>query len=253
MHGAFDEIRNSLVRHWGEMSGYWGINRTMAEIHALLFISTQPLCTDDIMEQLQISRGNASMNLRGLVDWGLIRRVHKFGDRKEYFQADTDVWHMFETIMRERRRREVEPIVATIDRCLEVVQGPLAHEADPQRIAECRRRLENLRGFLTGMSKLFEAVLRFGAGGVADLVRLLDAPQAPAASGPAPAMPAEPARPPAAARAPHLGPAAGAGAGSAAPGQAGKPGKLRPRPAKTSRSPASPKPSAYKRRPREGR
>ncbi len=77
-----DEARNLLVRRWGEMGGYWGINRTMAEIHALLFVSHEPLCTDDIMERLQISRGNASMNLRALVDWGLIQRVHKLGDRK---------------------------------------------------------------------------------------------------------------------------------------------------------------------------
>ena len=71
------EARNLLVRRWGEMDGYWGINRTMAEIHALLFISTKPLCTDDMMEQLQISRGNASMSLRALQDWGIIERVHK--------------------------------------------------------------------------------------------------------------------------------------------------------------------------------
>ena len=115
------EARSTLVRRWGEMGGYWGINRTMAEIHALLFVSRRPLCTDDIMDQLQVSRGNASMNLRALVDWGLVERIHAIGDRKEYFRADTDVWHMFETIMRERRRREVEPIIATIERCRAMV------------------------------------------------------------------------------------------------------------------------------------
>lgn len=180
------DIRNSLVRSWGEMSGYWGINRTMAEIHALLFISTEPLCTDDVMDQLQISRGNASMNLRGLVDWGLIRRFHRLGDRKEYFQADTDVWHMFETIMRERRRREVEPIVATIDRCMETLRRIHAERPsgagsaaqvrnggdgaatnspplpDPAVLAESRRRLENLRDFLATVGGLFDLVLRFG-------------------------------------------------------------------------------------------
>src|SRR5512143_586450 len=121
MHEVLTQAKALLVRRWGEMGGYWGINRTMAEMHALLFVSGRPLCTDDIMAQLHVSRGNASMNLRALVDWGLIRRVHHLGDRKEYFQADTDVWHMFETIMRERRRREVEPIVTTIERCREMV------------------------------------------------------------------------------------------------------------------------------------
>lgn len=249
MPGTFDEIRNSLVRHWGEMSGYWGINRTMAEIHALLFISTEPLCTDDIMEQLQISRGNASMNLRGLVDWGLIRRVHKLGDRKEYFQADTDVWHMFETIMRERRRREVEPIAATIDRCLEIVNGPSLADSDPRQLEECRKRLENLRGFLAGMSKIFEAVLRFGGGGIAELVKVLDAPVNPTP------RPTTPLAPPTPTPRNSSTPATARGATSSTPNADGptggaKPGKFRPRPAKASRTPTSPKPSAYKRRPR---
>ncbi|MBL8880875.1 MAG: hypothetical protein JNG88_17310 [Phycisphaerales bacterium] len=173
MQTQLDDIRNSLVRSWGEMSGYWGINRTMAEIHALMFISTEPLCTDDVMEKLQISRGNASMNLRGLVDWGLIRRFHRLGDRKEYFQADTDVWHMFETIMRERRRREVEPIVATIDRCMETLRRideqrgggdelSGAPRLESTMLAESRRRLENLRDFLATVGGLFDLVLRFG-------------------------------------------------------------------------------------------
>ncbi len=170
-----DESKAMLVRRWGEMGGYWGINRTMAEIHALLFVTSEPLCTDDIMEQLKISRGNASMNVRGLVDWGLIRRVHKFGDRKEYFEADMDVWRMFETIMRERRRREVEPIIATIDRALEVVgrDGGGATEAEKQQVAEFRRRLEELRGFLSTMGALFEMVLNFGNKGIAELARSL--------------------------------------------------------------------------------
>lgn len=130
---GLEGARNLIVRRWGELGGYWGINRTMAEIHALLFVTGGPLCTDDVMDQLKISRGNASMNLRALVDWGLIRRAHKFGDRKEYFEADTDVWSMFETIMRERRRREVEPILATIDRCIRMVSAgePSASPSGP--------------------------------------------------------------------------------------------------------------------------
>lgn len=184
MRNPLEEGKNLLVRRWGEMGGYWGINRTMAEIHALLFVTKQPLCTDDIMEALKISRGNASMNLRALVDWGLIERVHKLGDRKEYFVADTDVWHMFETIMRERRRREVEPIIATIDRCCEMVNDPQATAgADPEEIAEYRRRLNDLRRFLSTMGTLFELVLHFGDEGIEQLTQLLDAAGAMQASG----------------------------------------------------------------------
>ncbi len=175
MPSPFREAKNLLVRRWGEMGGYWGINRTMAEIHALLFVTREPLCTDDIMDQLKISRGNASMNLRALVDWGLIERMHKLGDRKEYFQADTDVWHMFETIMRERRRREVEPIIATIDHCCESVKQANAkiNTPDAEDIREFQRRIEDLRLFLATMGSLFELVLEFGGEGIEKLNLLM--------------------------------------------------------------------------------
>jgi DNA-binding transcriptional regulator GbsR (MarR family) len=185
MSGRLEEARNLLVRRWGEMGGYWGINRTMAEIHALLFVTRKPLCTDEIMDRLKISRGNASMNLRALVDWGLIERVHQLGDRKEYFRADTEVWHMFETIMRERRRREVEPIIATIDRCCQMVAAPeaAAHGAEAEDIREFRRRLEDLRGFLATMGMLFELVVQFGARGVENIARAMTGPPARPARG----------------------------------------------------------------------
>lgn len=172
------EARNLLVRRWGEMGGYWGINRTMAEIHALLFVSRSPLCTDDIMDQLQISRGNTSMNLRALVDWGLIRKSHKLGDRKEYFEADTDVWRMFETIMRERRRREVEPIIATLDRCGEVPEHAGADEEARSDVREFRRRIESLKQFLITMSKLFELTLQLGPEGLGQLTAMMTQEQA---------------------------------------------------------------------------
>ncbi len=182
------EAKNLLVRRWGEMGGYWGINRTMAEIHALLFVTRQSLCTDDIMDQLKISRGNASMNLRGLVDWGLIERVHKLGDRKEYFRADTDVWHMFETIMRERRRREVEPIIATIDHCCDLIEpaGAKARDDEQENIKVFRSRIEELRSFLATMGSLFELVLEFGDEGIEKLSQVMVAtgksPKEPRAS-----------------------------------------------------------------------
>lgn len=171
MGTALDAARSLLVRRWGEMGGYWGISRTMAEIHALLFVSGEALCTDDVMERLHVSRGNASMNLRALVDWGLVQREHKLGDRKEYFRADTDVWHMFETIMRERRRREVEPIIATIDRA-----RLMARDTRPasREVGEFCRRLDELRDFLTTMGTLFDSVLRIGSAGVRELAVFLD-------------------------------------------------------------------------------
>src|SRR4051812_9220131 len=80
-------VQDLFMRRWGEMGQVWGINRTMAEIHALLYIVGQPLCTDDVMERLHISRGNASMSLRALCDWGIVRRMHRRGERREYFET----------------------------------------------------------------------------------------------------------------------------------------------------------------------
>ncbi|RMF85802.1 MAG: MarR family transcriptional regulator [Planctomycetota bacterium] len=174
------QAKTLLVQRWGEMGGYWGINRSMAEIHALLFVTREPLCTDEIMDQLKISRGNASMNLRALVDWGLVRRVHKLGQRREFFQADTDIWSMFETIMRERRRREVEPIIATIERCREMVSQSDAGADDPQDVREFQRRTAELAAFLSAMGQLFEVVLATGGGGVNDLAAMLEHAAAPA-------------------------------------------------------------------------
>jgi DNA-binding transcriptional regulator GbsR (MarR family) len=104
---ALNAARDEFVAQWGAMGSSWGINRTMAQIHALLIITTPPLSTDDIMEELKISRGNAHMNLRELVGWGLVRSVIRKGERKEYFEAEKDVWKMFCIIVRERKRREI--------------------------------------------------------------------------------------------------------------------------------------------------
>jgi len=117
-----EDAKDRFIHSWGEMGPQWGINRTMAQLHALLIISEKPLSTDDVMAALGISRGNANMNLRSLVDWGLIRRTYVKGDRKEYFQSDKDIWNMFCHIARERKKREIEPILATMQECLELTE-----------------------------------------------------------------------------------------------------------------------------------
>lgn len=104
------EAVDEFVRLWGEMASHWGINRTMAIIHALLYAEGEPLDTDEIMDRLAISRGNANMNLRALLDWGLVRKTHKAGSRKDYFEAEQDVWRLTTTIIEERQRREIAPV-----------------------------------------------------------------------------------------------------------------------------------------------
>lgn len=111
---ALREAQDRFIATWGKMGAAWGISRTMAEVHALLYVTADALCTDDIMERLQISRGNASMSLRSLLDWGVATRSHKRGDRKEYFVAERDVWAMFRAILRQRLKLEVDPMLASL-------------------------------------------------------------------------------------------------------------------------------------------
>lgn len=111
---ALTEAQDRFIAAWGQMGSTWGISRTMAEVHALLYITGTPLCTDDVMDRLAISRGNASMSLRALVDWGIVTRTHKRGDRKEYYQAEQDVWALLQAVVRERMKREIHPALASL-------------------------------------------------------------------------------------------------------------------------------------------
>ena len=160
---ALEQSRALFIRRWGEMANFWGINRTMGEIHALMFVSTKPICTDNVMEKLQVSRGNASMNLRSLVDWGLIERVHIRGDRKEYFVALADVWQMFETIVRQRRRREVEPIFETLARCREMVAPTRGKKGDA---ADYVKRLDAMNDFLKAIWTMVDLLMKVGPRGI---------------------------------------------------------------------------------------
>ncbi|MEI2739834.1 MAG: MarR family transcriptional regulator [Chitinophagaceae bacterium] len=116
------EARQQFISSWGAFGTHWGINRTMAQIHALLLISPDPLTQDDIMDQLNISRGNTNMNIRELINWGLVERVLLSGERKEYFSAEKDIWKVVKQIVKERKKRELEPMLQLLDK-LEEVEG----------------------------------------------------------------------------------------------------------------------------------
>ncbi|MES4792042.1 MAG: hypothetical protein C4321_02815, partial [Chloroflexota bacterium] len=145
------ELEQRFVLHWGEMAGSWGINRTMAQIHALLYICGRCLCTDEIMQRLGISRGNANMNLRELLSWGLIRRVHRTGERREYFQSKSDVWDMFRTILHERKRREFDPTMQRLRQCVAEADERIAAGDRCPQMAHYRDRLDAM---LTLLEKL---------------------------------------------------------------------------------------------------
>jgi len=116
------EAKQQFISSWGAFGTHWGINRTMAQIHALLLISPDPLTQDDIMEELDISRGNTNMNIRELINWRLVERVLLPGERKEYFSAEKDIWKVIKQIVKERKKRELEPMLQLLDK-LEEVDG----------------------------------------------------------------------------------------------------------------------------------
>lgn len=111
----FKEGKDKFIQSWGALGSSWGINRTMAQIHALLLISSEALSAEEIMEELQISRGNANMNIRALIDWGLVYKELKAGERKEFFVAEKDMWEVVKNIIIQRKKRELEPMLRVLD------------------------------------------------------------------------------------------------------------------------------------------
>jgi len=143
--------RDEFIAQWGAMGGAWGINRTMAQVHALLMTSEKALTTDDVMAELRISRGNAHQNLRELVGWGLVRNVIRKGERKEYYESEKDVWRMFCTIARERKRREIEPALRALRSCEEQTRGLRGEKA-----AVFNRQIKALTEFLAQADAVLE-------------------------------------------------------------------------------------------------
>ena len=144
------QARDEFVSQWGALGTQWGINRTMAQIHALLMTAPQPMTTDDVMKDLEVSRGNAHTNLKELVAWGLIRSVVKKGERREFFEAEKDVWQIFTIVARERKRREIEPVMALLNKCAEDSEG--INTLEGKAFYEQMRALGDFVGFASKMS-----------------------------------------------------------------------------------------------------
>src|SRR5947199_4437943 len=157
-----EEVEDQFVELWGAMSSLWGISPTMARIHGLLYMSGAALAMDDIMARLAISRGNVSMNLSKLVEWGLVRRVHKRGDRRDYYESLSDVWEMFTLVANQRKRREIDPILNTLRRCKEELSpetlgGQAAKEPAQRRYQRVNDLLKLLSLVDTLSQKFFES------------------------------------------------------------------------------------------------
>jgi HTH-type transcriptional regulator, glycine betaine synthesis regulator len=152
---TLDQVEEDFIGLWRSMSSLWGITPTMAEIHGLLFITGAALSMDDIMARLRISRGNVSMNLSKLAEWGLVRRVHKRGDRRDYYESLSDVWEMFTLVASQRKRREIDPILMTLRQCRERLSPEtLGGSAEDTQAADRRRRVNDLLSFLTLVDNL---------------------------------------------------------------------------------------------------
>ncbi|QIP16113.1 transcriptional regulator [Spirosoma aureum] len=150
---TFEEAKDKFIHTWGTLATQWGINRSMAQLHALLLISPDPLATEDVMEQLQISRGNASMNLRDLMDWGLIYKHLKPGERREFFIAEKDIWKVARQVAKERRRREITPVV-------EVLNELKSIPADTPEAQEFQRVMTGLSSVVGFADNTLNAVIK---------------------------------------------------------------------------------------------
>jgi DNA-binding transcriptional regulator GbsR (MarR family) len=150
----YKEAKEELIQAWGNLGYSWGLNKTMAQIHALLMVSTKPLSTEDIMQELSISRGNANMNVRALLDWGIVSRILIPGERKEYFKSEKDVWALARQVAKERRKRELEPIL----KILREVNDVQADGSDETK--EFKKVVKELKNFAEKSDGLLETFIK---------------------------------------------------------------------------------------------
>ena len=149
----YKDAKQEFIRVWGELGSSWGINKTMAQIHALLLSSSEALTTEDIMEQLSISRGNVNMNVRALLDWGLAQKAYKPGERKEFFESDKDIWNITRQVASERKKRELDPLKRTVD-------NMVLMNATTEEEKEFKKTLQDLQSYTNSADKLLDKFTR---------------------------------------------------------------------------------------------
>ncbi len=151
-------VEQKFILHWGEMGARWGINRTVAQVHALLFISPKPLHAEQIAGTLAVARSNVSNSLRELQGWGIVRVAHVLGDRRDHFESVKDVWEIFRIVSQERKRREIDPTLRVLEECVAELKKAGATSV------YARERLQEMLGFLMAASGLFEELVEMPAG-----------------------------------------------------------------------------------------
>jgi DNA-binding transcriptional regulator GbsR (MarR family) len=150
-----------FILHWGEMGARWGVNRTVAQVHALLYLSPEPLTAEEIAETLSVARSNVSTSLKELQNWNLVQLENRIGDRRDFFRTSADVWTLFLTVIQQRIEREIVPTLTTLRRCVALVrvEGPSQAMA-ASRIGAMLEFLEDMHGWYTQVMKLPPATLR---------------------------------------------------------------------------------------------
>ncbi len=161
-------VQQKFILHWGEMGTRWGINRTVAQIHALLFISPRPLPAEEIAETLGVARSNVSTSLRELQGWGIVRRVHVFGDPRDHFESMKQVWEMFRVVLDERKKREIDPTIAVLREC--VAEAARDKSTD----AHTGRKLGELAEFFETTTAWYAQVRQWPTGALTRFVKLGD-------------------------------------------------------------------------------
>lgn len=153
------EAKQKFIEAWGKLGSEWGINRTMAQVHALLLVSPEALTTEEVMEQLSISRGNANMTLRDLIDWGLVEKQHKAGERKEYFFADKDTWNIARQVAKERKKRELDPVLKVLNEVanIEGDEKDPAYKTFKKSLTDINKLAKNVNSTLETMIKAEES------------------------------------------------------------------------------------------------
>ena len=171
-------IEQKFVLHWGEMGTRWGINRTVAQVHALLFLSPRPLYAEEIATTLAVARSNVSNSLRELQGWGIVRVAHVLGDRRDHFESVKDAWEIFRIVAEERKRREIDPTLRMLQECVrdlkkeDVARGSRPRSPEGMSATYTRERLEDMLAFLTTTSGLFDELVHMPTGALKGMTRL---------------------------------------------------------------------------------
>jgi DNA-binding transcriptional regulator GbsR (MarR family) len=155
-----------FVLRWGDMGGQWGVNRSVAQIQALLYLSDRPLTAEDVAEALGLARSNVSNSLRELMAWKLVRRIPVLGDRRDHYEAEADLWQILTRIVQGRKEREIDPAVAAIHKALEVA------DSDPTISRVARARLHEMQGFLTTLDTWFGQMMTVPPATIMTLIKL---------------------------------------------------------------------------------